>query len=154
MRCACTLPAHWLVAVASALCASVGGAHAQSIDAIRAQAETEGSLVWYAAMRSEHIELIAEQFRQAFPKIKLETIFLTSGEVDARVIMEQRGRRFNADIISGPSAVISQLKLEKKLTPFPLPAEVTSQLADGPKYTELHLGSHLLSEGVVVVCCR
>jgi ABC-type Fe3+ transport system substrate-binding protein len=45
--------------------------------------------------------------------------------------MEQRGRRFNADIISGPSAVISALKLEKKLTVFRLPQEITSQHADG-----------------------
>ena len=108
-----------------------GGVRAQSTDAIRAAAETEGSLVWYAAMRSEHIELIAAQFRQDFPKIKLETIYLTSGEVAPRVIMEQRGRRFNADIISGPSASISQLKLEKKLTAFALPPEIAGQHVDG-----------------------
>jgi iron(III) transport system substrate-binding protein len=116
-----------LTAVAAALCATVGSAQAQSIEAIRANAETEGTLVWYSAMRSEHIELIAEQFRRDFPKIKIETIFLTSGEVTARVIMEQRGRRFNADVVSGSSSVISQLKLERKLTAFPLPGEVTSQ---------------------------
>jgi iron(III) transport system substrate-binding protein len=108
-----------------------GSAQAQSIDAIRAAAEQEGTMVWYAAMRSEHIELIAAQFRRDFPKIKLETIYLTSGEVGARVTIEQRGRRFNADIVSGPSGPISQLKLEKRLSAFPLPAEVTSQHADG-----------------------
>src|SRR5947209_7439943 len=121
----------WPAAVTLTLCAIAHCAHAQSIEAIRTDAEKEGLLVWYAAMRSEHIELIATQFRQDFPKIKLETIYLTSGEVAARVIMEQRGRRFNADIISGPSASISQLKLEKKLTTFPLPQEVTRQHADG-----------------------
>jgi hypothetical protein len=30
--------------------------------------------------------------------------------------------------------------------------ELTRQLADGSKYAELHLGSHLLGDGVVVVC--
>ena len=131
MRSAWALSWRWLAAATLTLCLIVGGALAQSVEAIRLAAEKEGSLVWYAAMRSEHIELIAAQFRQDFPKIKLETIYLTSGEVAARVIMEQRGRRFNADIISGPSASISQLKLEKKLTAFPLPQEVTSQHADG-----------------------
>lgn len=130
MRGAWAPPSHWL-AVASVLCATAGGACAQSIDAIRAEAEKEGALVWYAAMRSEHIELIAEQFRRDFPKIKIETIFLTSDEVAARVVMEQRGRRFNADVVSGPSGSISQLKLEKKLAAFPLPVEVTSQHAQG-----------------------
>jgi iron(III) transport system substrate-binding protein len=71
------------------------------------------------------------RFRRDFPKIKLDTIYLTSGEVGARVTIEQRGRRFNADIVSGPSGPISQLKLEKRLSAFPLPAEVTSQHADG-----------------------
>jgi iron(III) transport system substrate-binding protein len=118
-------------AVAAALAATVGGAQAQSIETIRAAAEKEGTVIWYSAMRSEHIELIAEQFRHDFPKIRIETIFLTSGEVTARVVMEQRGRRFNADVISGPSAVISELKLERKLTAFPLPSEVTSQHAAG-----------------------
>jgi iron(III) transport system substrate-binding protein len=61
----------------------------------------------------------------------VETIYLTSGEVAPRVVMEQRGRRFNADIVSGPSAPISQLKLEKKLTAFVLPKEITSQHIDG-----------------------
>src|SRR6478672_10103868 len=96
--------------------AVVNSARAQSIEAIRVAAENEGALVWYSAMRSEHIELIVAQFRQDFPKIKLETIYLISGEVAARVTIEQRGRRYNADVISGPSAPISQLKLEKKLT--------------------------------------
>ncbi|HKF93131.1 MAG TPA: hypothetical protein VKB96_00725, partial [Gammaproteobacteria bacterium] len=112
-----------------ALFTGAHGAHAQSVEAIRAAAEKEASLVWYAAMRSEHIEVIASQFRRDFPKIKLETIYLTSGEVAARVIMEQRGRRFNADIISGPSAAISALKLEKKLAVFRLPQEITSHHA-------------------------
>jgi iron(III) transport system substrate-binding protein len=131
MRGAWALSWRWIAAVTLTLCSVVIGANAQPVETIRADAEKEAALVWYAAMRSEHIELIAAQFRQDFPKIKLETIYLTSGEVAARVIMEQRGRRFNADIISGPSAAISQLKLEKKLTVFPLPKEVTSQHADG-----------------------
>jgi iron(III) transport system substrate-binding protein len=118
-------------AVTVTLFTGAQGAAAQSVEAIRTAAEKDGSLVWYSAMRSEHIELIATQFRRDFPRIKLETIYLTSGEVAARVIMEQRGRRFNADIISGPSASISALKLEKKLAVFPLPQEITSQHADG-----------------------
>ncbi|HEY7297086.1 MAG TPA: extracellular solute-binding protein [Xanthobacteraceae bacterium] len=123
-----------LVAVAAGALmvgASIGGVCAQSTAAIEAEAQKEGAVVWYSAMRSEHIELIAEQFRLDFPKIKIETIFLTSPEVAARVIMEQRGRRFNADIISGPSASISQLKLQKKLTAFTLPAELRKQHLDG-----------------------
>jgi iron(III) transport system substrate-binding protein len=121
----------WLATITLTLCSTATGASAQTIDAIRTAAEGEGSLVWYAAMRSEHIELLAAQFRRDFPKIKIETIYLTSGEVGARVTMEQRGRRFNADIVSGPSGPISQLKLEKRLTAFPLPAEVMRQHADG-----------------------
>ena len=121
----------WLAAVVLVVGATLGCANAESSQAIQIAAEKEGSIVWYSAMRSEHIELIAKQFRRDFPKIKIDTIFLTSGEVAARVIMEQRGRRFNADIISGPSASISQLKLQKKLTAFPLPADLSSQHVDG-----------------------
>jgi iron(III) transport system substrate-binding protein len=131
MRGAWALSSRWLAAIALLVGATGGGASAEPTEAIQAQAQKEGSVVWYSAMRSEHIELIAEQFRRDFPKIKIETIFLTSGEVAARVIMEQRGRRFNADIISGPSASISQLKLQNKLTAFPLPTELRSQHIDG-----------------------
>src|SRR5262249_5448733 len=67
----------WLATITLTLCSTATGTSAQSIDAIRAAAEGEGSLVWYAAMRSEHIELIAAQFRRDFPKIKIETIYLT-----------------------------------------------------------------------------
>ena len=59
MRSAWARSCRWFAAASFSLYLIVGGAFAQSVEAIQADAEKEGSLVWYAAMRSEHIELIA-----------------------------------------------------------------------------------------------
>ena len=98
---------------------------------IQAAAIAEGKLVWYVAMRDEHAEKLAELFRKTFPAIQLETIHLTSGQISARVMTEQRGRRYNADIASGSSDSISQINSEHLLQPFLLPQEVASELEPG-----------------------
>jgi hypothetical protein len=55
-------------------------------------------------MRSEHIELIGKQFRRDFSKIKIDTIFLTSGE-DSRTAgyMSAKARRESARVRSSRS---------------------------------------------------
>jgi hypothetical protein len=63
-----TIRWRWFAALALMLCSGVFDARAQTTAAIQAAAEKEGALVWYAAMRAEHIALIAAQFRQDFPK--------------------------------------------------------------------------------------
>ena len=70
-----TVSSRWLAAVVLVVGATLGCANAESSQAIQVAAEKEGSIVWYSAMRSEHIELIAKQFRRDFPKIKLTRSF-------------------------------------------------------------------------------
>lgn len=104
---------------------------ATEIAAIEKAATKEGLLVWYAAMRSDHIHEIANLFMKTYPGVKVETVHLTSGDMTARVMMEQRGRRFNADVLSAAAFATSQLKAEDMLVPFVLPAAATKDLAKG-----------------------
>ena len=108
-----------------------GAAEAQSAGEIEAAANKEGRLIWYAAMRDEHADKLAELFRKTFPNITLETIHLTSGEITARIVTEQRGRRYNADIASASSDAISQINSEHLLQPFVLPPDVAAELEPG-----------------------
>jgi iron(III) transport system substrate-binding protein len=118
-----------LIALVSA-CAT-GAAQAESAGEIEAAANKEGRLIWYAAMRDEHADKLAELFHNKFPNIKIETIHLISSEITARLVTEQRGRRYNADIASGSSDAISQINSEHLLQPFVLPPEVATQLEPG-----------------------
>lgn len=101
------------------------------VAAIEKAALAEGKLVWYAAMRSEHLQKLADLFMKTYPGIKVETVHLFSGDMTARVTMEQRGRRYNADFLSSVSYSTSQMKAEGLLVPFKLPASVTADLAPG-----------------------
>jgi iron(III) transport system substrate-binding protein len=103
----------------------------QDVAEIEKAALKEGTLVWYGAMRSEHITELANLFMKTYPGMKVETVHLVSGDMAARVMMEQRGRRFNADFLSAAAFATSQLKAEGMLVPFVLPSSVTKDLAKG-----------------------
>lgn len=110
-----------------------GPLHAQdmTVAEIEKAAKKEGALVWYVAMRSEHIKELVDLFKKKYPEIKLDTVHLRSGDMTARVMTEQRGRKFNADVLSAASYATSQLKAENVLEPFKLPESVTKDLAKG-----------------------
>lgn len=86
-------------------------------------AKKEGTVIWYATMNTKDMELTAARFMATHPGIHVETLRATSSELPARVITEQRGGKFNADVISGDEFQVSQLVLAGALDKYK-PAEL------------------------------
>ncbi len=72
-------------------------------------AKKEGVVVWYATMNTKDMDATANQFMRTHPGIRVESLRLGSSQLPARVATEQRGGKFNADVISGDEFQISQL---------------------------------------------
>jgi iron(III) transport system substrate-binding protein len=95
----------------SALCAVLvlgyGGvaAAATNMDA----AKKEGVVVWYATMNTQDMDATAGEFMRTHPGIVIQSLRLGSSQLPARVATEQRGGKFNADVISGDEVQVNQL---------------------------------------------
>lgn len=74
-----------------------------------AQAEKEGTVVWYATMNTKDLDDTVRAFNKRYPKIKVQTLRMGSSQLPARVITEQRGGKYNADVLSGDEFQLSQL---------------------------------------------
>jgi iron(III) transport system substrate-binding protein len=82
------------------------------------EAKREGTVVWYATMNTRDMQLTAARFMQTHPGIHVETLRAGSSELPARVITEQRGGKYNADVISGDEFQLSQLVLAGALDKY------------------------------------
>jgi iron(III) transport system substrate-binding protein len=72
-------------------------------------AKKEGTVVWYATMNTQDMDATASEFMRTHPGIKIESLRLGSSQLPARIVTEQRGGKFNADVISGDSFQVTQL---------------------------------------------
>jgi iron(III) transport system substrate-binding protein len=72
-------------------------------------AKKEGTVVWYATMNTKDMDQTASEFMRTHPGIKVETLRLGSSQLPARIVTEQRGGKFNADVVSGDFFQVSQL---------------------------------------------
>jgi iron(III) transport system substrate-binding protein len=72
-------------------------------------AKKEGVVVWYATMNTKDLDETAAEFMRLHPGIKVEALRLGSSQLPARIVTEQRGGKFNADVISGDDFQVSQL---------------------------------------------
>ena len=74
-----------------------------------AAALQEGVVVWYATMNTKDLNETAAEFERTHPGIKVEALRLGSSQLPARVVTEQRGSKYNVDVISGDDVQVSQL---------------------------------------------
>jgi iron(III) transport system substrate-binding protein len=72
-------------------------------------AKKEGVVVWYATMNTKDLDATAAEFMRTHPGITVQALRLGSSQLPARVVTEQRGGKFNADVISGDDFQVSQL---------------------------------------------
>lgn len=72
-------------------------------------AKKEGTVVWYATMNTKDMDETAAEFMRTHPGIKVESLRLGSSQLPARIVTEQRGGKFNADVVSGDFFQVSQL---------------------------------------------
>jgi iron(III) transport system substrate-binding protein len=72
-------------------------------------AKKEGVVTWYATMNTQDMDATANEFMRTHPGIKVEELRLGSAQLPARIATEQRGGKFNADVISGDFVQVNQL---------------------------------------------
>ncbi|HZC73653.1 MAG TPA: extracellular solute-binding protein [Jatrophihabitans sp.] len=135
---------HWSIAALGGLvlslataCSSGGGGGKPtsnpSLDslapaALAAQAKKEGSLTWYTTFSDDDVQPFLAAFHKDYPDIKVDALRLSADKIPPRIITEQRGGKYNADVVSGDSPQIAQLIQAGALQPYtpkdlsPLPA--------------------------------
>ena len=106
----------------SVLAGAVAFAHApQAVASQLDDAKKEGVVVWYATMNTKDLDATAAEFMRTHPGITVQALRLGSSQLPARVVTEQRGGKYNADVISGDDFQVSQLLEVGAFDKFPQP---------------------------------
>jgi iron(III) transport system substrate-binding protein len=104
---------------------------AKSEAQLKPAAEKEGQVNWYTTFASDDVSDMVAAFNKAYPKIKINALRLSADQLPTRIITEQRGGEFNADVVSGDSPQVDQLINAGAMQPYcppdqqPLPAGQT-----------------------------
>lgn len=102
-----------------------------SASQLRSKAEQEGQLNWYTTFAANDVSNMVTAFNKVYPKIKVNALRLSAAQLPTRVITEQRGQEFNADVVSGDAPQVDQLINANALQPYcpadqqPLPSGQT-----------------------------
>jgi iron(III) transport system substrate-binding protein len=96
-------------AASAALALLVGHASAAVPPDVAAAAKKEATVTWYATMNVKDLDATVKQFEKLHPGITVQTLRLGSSQLPARIITEQRGGKYNADVISGDDFQVAQL---------------------------------------------
>ncbi|MFI5611572.1 ABC transporter substrate-binding protein [Amycolatopsis sp. NPDC051903] len=100
-------------------------------DQLAAAAAKEGSVVWYTTFADTDVQPIIAAFTKTYPGVKVNALRPSASELPQRIITEQRGGKYNADVVSGEGPQIAQLVQAGALQPYqpkdapPLPAGLT-----------------------------
>jgi iron(III) transport system substrate-binding protein len=122
--------------------AAVASLDSLSLTQLTSAADKDGSLTWYTTFSDDDVQPIIAAFNKVYPKIKVNALRLSASQIPARIITEQRGGKFNADVVSGDSPQIAQILQAGALQPF-TPQDTTAL----PKGLSLPKGY----EGIVYV---
>jgi iron(III) transport system substrate-binding protein len=93
----------------------------QSPQALKPAALKEGKVVWYTTFSSDDVQPFIDAFHKDYPQIKVDALRLSADKLPARILTEQRGHKYNADIMSGDETQTSQLILDGALAPYDPP---------------------------------
>jgi iron(III) transport system substrate-binding protein len=85
---------------------------------VMAAAKREGLVVWYTSVDAKTLPGVVTRFEQTHPGIKLQTLQITSNLIPARILTEQRGHQYNADVCNGDIVPMSQLAAAGVLQPY------------------------------------
>lgn len=98
---------------------------AQTIAQLKSKALQEGSITWYTTFADKDVKPMIDAFNKEFPGITVNALRLSADQIPTRIITEQKGGKYNADVVSGDSPQIAQLVQAGALQPFNSPEEVT-----------------------------
>ncbi|HEX3592367.1 MAG TPA: extracellular solute-binding protein [Pseudonocardiaceae bacterium] len=102
-----------------------------SASQLQSKAEQEGQVNWYTTFAADDVNDMVAAFNKTYPKIKVNALRLSADQLPPRVITEQKGNEFNADVVSGDAPQVDQLINANALQPYcppdqqPLPAGQT-----------------------------
>jgi iron(III) transport system substrate-binding protein len=89
-----------------------------STDQLAAQAATEGSVTWYTTFSNDDVQPMVAAFNKVYPNVKVNALRLSADQIPPRIITEQRGHQYSADVVSGDSPQIAQLLQAGVLQPY------------------------------------
>jgi iron(III) transport system substrate-binding protein len=113
----------FLVAGCGGSSAAAGGPSLSSVtglapDKLRSTAEQEGQLNWYTTFAADDVNNMIAAFHKVYPKIKVNALRLSAAQLPPRVITEQRGGEYNADVVSGDAPQVDQLINAGAMQPY------------------------------------
>jgi len=85
---------------------------------LAAGAAPEGSVVWYTTTEAPTVAALETRFAQLHPEVAVQTLRLSTAEITPRLITEQHGGLYNADIVSGDEVQLSLLRTAGALQPY------------------------------------
>lgn len=94
------------------------------------QAREEGKVIWYTTFADSDVNAMISAFQKAYPGVKVEALRLSADKLPSRLVTEQRGRKYNADVITADCEPVYQLIQVGTLIPYeppqvpPLPAQL------------------------------
>lgn len=102
---------------------SASSSSASSLDSMSTadlakQATKEGSLTWYTTFASDDVTPMVAAFNKEYPGIKVNAVRLSADKIPARLLTEQKGGKFNADVVSGDSPQLAQVLQAGGLQPY------------------------------------
>jgi len=128
----------WLSALALAgVVASAAGCGASSTDSgsdqaaynsmsvsdLAAKAAKEGAVTWYVAIGADDAQPIVDAFNKTYPQVKVHILRLSADQIPPRVMTEQKGGKYNADVVTGDALQVVQLVHAHALQPYDPPDE-------------------------------
>lgn len=87
-------------------------------DQLASTAAQEGQLNWYTTFAADDVNKMISAFNKVYPKVKVNALRLSADQLPPRVITEQRGGEFNADVVSGDAPQVDQLINANALQPY------------------------------------
>ena len=110
-------------ASAAASAGSGATASGQSLQDLVAAAEKEGSVTWYTANSTTDVTNIVAGFNKKYPSIKVNTLRESSDKMPSRVLTEQKGGKFNADVVGAEASYMAQMIQADAVVPYTPPDE-------------------------------
>lgn len=88
-------------------------------------ANTEGQVTWYTTFASSDVQPMIAAFNKVYPKITVKALRLSASQLPPKIITEQKGHQFTADVVSGDSPQVAQLIQANALQPYTSPDQTS-----------------------------
>lgn len=97
--------------------------NSMSVSTLAAKAAKEGAVTWYVAIGADDAQPIVDAFNKSYPDVKVHILRLSADEIPPRIMTEQKGGKYNADVVTGDALQVVQLVHAKALQPYDPPDE-------------------------------